>query len=148
MIFKKDYFFGFIIGIKGKNINQIREETNAKIEVYSPNNSVNYRKIKMKLPGIPGVLPGQLKKKYSITRRYFYFNMPKILNRNERDERKDFDNERDNRDTRDNRDRDFNNHKDRNNSGYKNKDYHNMGYKDKDYKGMYNKERNEYGDMR
>ena len=126
-----DNVIGFIIGIEGKNINQIREETNAKIEVYSPNNSVNYRKIE--IAGDPRGIAGAAEKIYSITRKYFYFNMPKILNRNERDERRDFDYERDNRDNRDNRDRDFNNYKDRNNSGYKNKDYHNMGYKDKDY---------------
>ena len=134
-----DNVIGFIIGIEGKNINQIREETNAKIEVYSPNNSVNYRKIE--IAGDPRGIAGAAEKIYEITKKYFYFNMEKILNRNERDDRRDFDYERDNRD------RDFNNYKDRNNSGYKNKDYHNMGYKDRDYKGMYNKERNEYRDM-
>ena len=30
---------GFIIGISGKNINQIRDETNTKIEVYTLNNT-------------------------------------------------------------------------------------------------------------
>ena len=135
-----DNVIGFIIGIEGKNINQIREETNAKIEVYSPNNSRNYRKIE--IAGDPQGIAGAAEKIYSITKKYFYFNIPKILNRNERDrDRRDIEHDRDKRD------RDFNDYKDRNNFGYRNKDFHNQGYKDKDYKGMYNKERNEYRDM-
>ena len=136
-----DNVIGFIIGIEGKNINQIREETNAKIEVYSPNNTRNYRKIE--ITGDPQGIVWEAEKIYSFTRRYFYFNMPKFLNRNDRDR------ERDRRDMeeRDNRERDFNNYKDRNYGGYRNKEYNNPGYKDKDYKGMYNKERNEYKDV-
>jgi len=112
-----DNVIGFIIGIEGKNINQIREETNAKIEVHSPNNTRNYRKIE--IAGDPQGIAGAAEKIYSITRKYFYFNIPKILNRNERDrDRRDMEHDRDNRD-RDNRDRDFNNYKDRNNGGYR-----------------------------
>ena len=142
-----DNVIGFIIGIEGKNINQIREKTNAKIEVYSQNNS-NYRKIE--ISGDPRGIAGAAEKIYSITKKYFYFNNPKILNRNERDrdrDRREMDHERDNRDSNRDRDRDFNSYKDRGYNGYRNKDYNNMGYKDKDYKGMYNKERNEYRDM-
>ena len=127
-----DNVIGFIIGIEGKNINQIREETNAKIEVYSPNNSRNYRKIE--IAADPQGIAGAAEKIYAITRKYFSFGVPKILNRNDRE-----------RDM--NRDRDFNTYKDRNYGSYRSKDFNNTGYKDKDYKGMYNKERNEYRDV-
>jgi len=134
-----DNVIGFIIGIEGKNINQIREETNAKIEVYSPNNSRNYRKIE--IAGDPQGIAGAAEKIYSITKRYFYFKNPKQINRNDRD-RRDIEHDRDIRD------RDFNSYKDRNYGGYRNKDYNNNNnYKDKEYKGMYNKERNEYRDI-
>ena len=130
-----DNVIGFIIGIEGKNINQIREETNAKIEVNNfPNNSRSYRKIE--ISGDPQAIAGAAGKIYNITKKYFYFKNP---SKSERD-RRDIDHDRDIRD------RDFNSYKDRNYGGYRNKDYNN-NYKDKDYKGMYNKERNEYKDM-
>ena len=39
-----DNVIGFIIGIDGKNINNIRAETDAKIEVFPQNESKKYRK--------------------------------------------------------------------------------------------------------
>ena len=147
---------GFIIGINGKNINQIREETNAKIEVYSLNNTKNYRKVE--ISGVPQIIANAAEKIYIITRKYFYFNNEKILNRNDPSPQKG-------RDIRDNWGRERNrgdgyhmdNFKERDNDrrggryyeGNWNKNYNNNNNTgDKDYnKGMYNKERYEYKDM-
>ena len=146
---------GFIIGINGKNINQIREETNAKIEVYSLNTTKNYRKVE--ISGVPQIIANAAEKIYIITRRYFNFNNEKILKRNEPSPQKD-------RGMRDNWDRDKNRgdkgdgygmdrgsrDNDRRVGRYYdehwNKNYNNNN--DKDYKGMYNnKDRNDYKDM-
>ena len=123
-----DNVIGFIIGIDGKNINQIRDETNAKIEVFPQNNVRNYRKIE--IAGDPDGIAGAANKIYSITKKYFYFNNPKILNRNEREKERDYDIERD---------RNYNSYKDKGYSSYK-KDYNN-NYRDREYKGMYNNEK-------
>ena len=129
-----DNVIGFIIGIDGKNINQIRDDSNAKIEVSNPNSS-NYRKIE--IAGDPKGISLAAEKIYAIVKKYFYFNNPKILNRNERD-RRELEYERDNRS------REFN-YKDKNYTNFRSKEYNNnSGYKDNDYKGMYNKERNDY----
>ena len=72
---------GFIIGMNGKNINQIRDDTNTKIEVYAPGNSKNYRKIE--ISGGPQNIADASEKIFEISKRYFYFNNEKILNRNE-----------------------------------------------------------------
>ena len=95
-----DNVIGFIIGIEGKNINQIREETNAKIEVYNcPNNAINYRKIE--IAGDPKAIAGAAGKILNIARKYYYFKNP---SKNERDrDRREIDH-----DNRDIRDRDFN----------------------------------------
>ena len=125
-----DNVIGFIIGIDGKNINQIRDETNAKIEVFPQNNIRNYRKIE--IAGDPEGIAGAANKIYSITKKYFYFNNPKILNRNDRDREKD-------RDYDIERDRNYNSYKDKGYSSYK-KEYNN-NYRDREYKGMYNNEK-------
>lgn len=46
-----DNVIGLIIGVNGKTINQIRDETNAKIEVFPPNNIKKFRKIE--IAGVP-----------------------------------------------------------------------------------------------
>ena len=146
---------GFIIGINGKNINQIREETNAKIEVYSLNNTKNYRKVE--ISGIPQIIANAAEKIYIITRKYFYFNNEKILNRNEpspqkeRDMRENWGRERNRGDgyidsfkggdrqrDSDRKVRYYESHYNKNN---------NINNNDKEYKGIYNKERYDYKDM-
>lgn len=168
---------GFIIGIEGKNINDIRDKTGAKIDVPSPtdDNKKKYREVE--ISGNPEDIANAAERIYSITKKYFNFHNPKILNRNERDHdrdkdrkrgRDDRDRGRDERDRRDSRDidrnegdRDRDRDRDRGREGgfedrFKGKDYGDGGYKGKDYRernreaagGMYNKERNDYHDMR
>ena len=142
---------GFIIGISGKNINQIRDETNTKIEVYTLNNTKSYRKIE--IAGVPQSIADAGAKICEITRKYFNFNNEKILNRNnhsspQRDQSWGRDKNReqygmDFRDRNRDRDRDRN---DRYHEGHWNKDYDNNG-NNKEYRGMYNRERNEFRDM-
>ena len=143
-----DNVIGFIIGINGKNINQIREETNTKIEVYTPSNTKNYRKIE--IAGVPQSIADAGEKILEITRKYFNFRDEKILNRNEhsspprdqnygrnRDQGYGNDNYRD-------RNRERN---DRYNDGRWNKDYDNNGNNNKEYRGVYNnRERNDFRD--
>ena len=140
---------GFIIGINGKNINQIRDETNTKIEVYTFNNTKSYRKIE--IAGVPQSIADAGAKICEITRKYFNFDNEKILNRNnhsspQRDQSwgRDRNREQYGMDFRDrNRDRERN---DRYHEGHWNKDYDNGG-NNKEYRGMYNRERNEFRDM-
>jgi len=140
---------GFIIGINGKNINQIRDETNTKIEVYTLNNTKSYRKIE--IAGVPQSIADAGAKICEITRKYFNFDNEKILNRNnhsspQRDQSwgRDRNREQYGMDFRDrNRDRERN---DRYHEGHWNKDYDNGG-NNKEYRGMYNRERNEFRDM-
>ena len=140
---------GFIIGMNGKNINQIRDETNTKIEVYSPGNSKNYRKIE--ISGAPQSIANASEKIFEISKRYFYFNNEKILNRNELSPQREKSWERDI--NRDNRDQGFgmNNYKDRERNeryheGNWNRDYDNNA-NSKDFRGVYNRDRNDYRDM-
>ena len=138
---------GFIIGISGKNINQIRDETNTKIEVFTPNNTKNYRKIE--IAGSPQNIADAGEKICEITRKYFNFYNEKILNRNthsppqreqnyERERNRDqygIDNFRE-------RNRDKN---ERYHDGYWNRDYNNNN--NKDFRGIYNRDRNDFRDM-
>jgi len=142
-----EHIIGNIIGINGKNINQTREETNTKIEVFSPNNAKKFRKVEV--AGAPQNIAEAGEKIYDMTRKYFNFKDDKIFNRNEHSPQRDRD------DWRDRRGDGFgmNNYKERDRRYYEgnfNKDYDNGGYnndRDRDYKGMYNKERNDYRDM-
>ena len=146
---------GFIIGMNGKNINQIRDETNTKIEVYAPGNSKNYRKIE--ISGGPQNIADASEKIFEISKRYFYFNNEKILNRNEHSPQREKSWERDrNRDNRDNRDQGYgmNNYKDRErNERYHEGNWNNRDYDNnpnsKDFRGVYNNRdsRNDYRDM-
>ena len=138
---------GFIIGISGKNINQIRDETNTKIEVFTPNNTKNYRKIE--IAGSPQNIADAGEKICEITRKYFNFYNEKILNRNthsppqreqnyERERNRDqygIDNFRE-------RNRDKN---ERYHDGYWNRDYNNNN--NEDFRGIYNRDRNDFRDM-
>ena len=145
---------GFIIGMNGKNINQIRDETNTKIEVYAPGNSKNYRKIE--ISGGPQNIADASEKIFEISKRYFYFNNEKILNRNEQSPQREKSWERDrNRDNRDNRDQGYgmNNYKDRErNDRYHEGNWNNRDYDNnpnsKDFRGVYNNRdsRNDYRD--
>ena len=142
-----EHIIGNIIGINGKNINQTREETNTKIEVFSPNNAKKFRKVEV--AGAPQNIAEAGEKIYDMTRKYFNFKDEKLFNRNEHSPQRDRD------DWRDRRGDGFgmNNYKERDRRYYEgsfNKDYDNGGYnndRDRDYKGMYNKERNDYRDM-
>ena len=136
---------GFIIGISGKNINQIRDETNTKIEVYTLNNTKNYRKIE--IAGIPQSIADAGDKICEITKKYFNFNNEKILNRNnssspQREQNWGRDRNREQYEMDRNRERN-----DRYHEGHLNKDYDNNGSNNKEYRGMYNRERNEFRDM-
>ena len=142
-----DNVIGFIIGINGKNINQMRDETNTKIEVFSPNSTKKYRKVEV--AGAPQNIAEAGEKIYDITRKYFYFNDDKLLNRNEIDHENDYDRDR-------GRGSQFglNNYKDREQDRkdrfYEpnwNKDFDIDRYNNKEYKGIYNKERNDYRDL-
>ena len=66
-----DNVIGFIIGIDGKNINSIREETDAKIEVFPQNESKKYRKIE--ISGNPHSISEASERIYSITYKYINF---------------------------------------------------------------------------
>ena len=142
-----EHITGNIIGINGKNINQTREETNTKIEVFSPNNGKKFRKVEV--AGAPQSIAEAGEKIYDMTRKYFNFKDDKNFNRNEHSPPRERD------DWRDRRGDGFgmNNYKERDRRYYEgdfNKDYDNGGYnndRDRDYKGMYNKERNDYRDM-
>ena len=136
-----DNVIGRIIGISGNTINQIREETNAKVEVFPQNNDKKFRKIEV--AGVPQNIADAGEKIYSISRKYFYFNDDKIINRNTHSPQ---------REREWDRERDFgdNNYRDRRDRYYGG-DYENDRYNnDKDYKGMFkrdNRERNDYRDI-
>lgn len=66
-----DNVIGFIIGIDGKNINGIREETDAKIEVFPQNESKRFRKIE--ISGDPHSISAAAERIYSITYKYINF---------------------------------------------------------------------------
>ena len=142
-----DNVIGFIIGISGKNINQIRDETHTKIEVSAPDNTKKYRKVE--IAGVPQSIADAGEKIYAIARRYFNFDDEKILNRNEHSPQRERDDWRDNRGRNDGYG--MNNYKERDRyyeGNNWNKNYEQGGYNnDKDYKGMYSKERNEYRDF-
>ena len=66
-----DNVIGFIIGIDGKNINNIRAETDAKIEVFPQNESKKYRKIE--ISGNPYSISRAAERIYCITYKYINF---------------------------------------------------------------------------
>ena len=74
-----DNVIGFIIGIEGKNIKLIRNETGARIEVHPQNNSKKYRQIE--IAGEPLSISKAAEKIYSITYKYFNFYHQQILKR-------------------------------------------------------------------
>ena len=142
-----DNVIGFIIGINGKNINQMRDETNTKIEVFAPNKTKKFRKVEVQ--GTPQNIAEAAEKIYDTARKYFYFNDDKILNRNEIEHEGDYDRDR-------GRGSQFgiNNYKDRDQDRkdrfYEsnwNKDYDIDRYNNREYKGVYNKERNDFRDL-
>ena len=143
-----DNVIGLIIGVNGKTINQIRDETNAKIEVFPPNNIKKFRKIE--IAGVPKSIAEAGEKIYSIARKYFNFDDDKNINRNEHSPQR----ERDNWD----RDRGFgmNNYKERDrfrrdkyHEDNRNKYFENERFNNNDmnYKGTFNKETNDFRDM-
>jgi len=145
-----DNVIGLIIGVNGKTINQIRDETNAKIEVFPPSNIKKFRKIEV--AGVPQSIAEAGEKIYSITRKYFSFSDDKSINKNDLSPQRE--RERDNFD----RDRGFgmNNYKDRErirrdkyHEDNRNKYFENERFNNNDmnYKGMFYKERNEFRDM-
>ena len=139
-----DNVIGYIIGIQGKNINQIREETNAKIEVFSPSpSSKRYRKVEV--AGVPQSIAEAGEKIYEITRTHFYFDEQKIINRNNRSPPRERDDRERERFSGNNNNYNDRNRRERYHQGNWNRDYENQGYNnDKDYKGMFNKDRNDY----
>ena len=74
-----DNVIGFIIGIEGKNIKLIRNETGARIEVHPQNNSRKYRQIE--IAGEPLSISKAAEKIYGITYKYVNFYHQQILNR-------------------------------------------------------------------
>ena len=66
-----DNVVGFVIGIDGKNINTIRAETDAKIEVFPPNESKRYRKIE--ISGNPHSISAAAERIYCISYKYINF---------------------------------------------------------------------------
>ena len=140
-----DNVIGFIIGINGKNINQMRDETNTKIEVFAPNSTKKYRKVEV--AGTPQDIAEAGEKIYDITRKYFYFNDEK-LNRNENDHDGDYDRRGSGFGMGNNfKDRDQD-RKDRYYESNWNKDYDIDRYNNnREYKGIYNKERNDFRDL-
>ena len=64
-------FIRFIIGIEGKNIKLIRNETGARIEVHPQNNSRKYRQIE--IAGEPLSISKAAEKIYGITYKYVNF---------------------------------------------------------------------------
>ena len=140
---------GFIIGINGKNINQIREETNTKIEVFTPNNTKNYRKIE--IAGSPQNIADAGDKICEITRKYFNFDNEKILNRNvhsspQREPNYGRERNRDQYGIDNYRERNNRERNERYHEGYWNKDYNNNG-NIKEFRGNYNRDRNDFRDM-
>jgi hypothetical protein len=140
-----DNVIGFIIGINGKNINQMRDETNTKIEVFAPNSTKKYRKVEV--AGTPQDIAEAGEKIYEITRKYFYFNDEK-LNRNENDHDGDYDRRGSGFGMGNSfKDRDQD-RKDRYYESNWNKDYDIDRYNNnREYKGIYNKERNDFRDL-
>ena len=140
-----DNVIGFIIGINGKNINQMRDETNTKIEVFAPNSTKKYRKVEV--AGTPQDIAEAGEKIYDITRKYFYFNDEK-LNRNENDHDGDYDRRGSGFGMGNSfKDRDQD-RKDRYYESNWNKDYDIDRYNNnREYKGIYNKERNDFRDL-
>ena len=139
-----DNVIGFIIGINGKNINQMRDETNTKIEVFAPNSTKKYRKVEV--AGTPQDIAEAGEKIYDITRKYFYFNDEK-LNRNENDHDGDYDRRGSGFGMGNSfKDRDQD-RKDRYYESNWNKDYDIDRYNNREYKGVYNKERNDFRDL-
>ena len=67
-----DNVIGFIIGIDGRNINSIREESRAKIEVFPQLNKGKYRKID--ISGNPDKIFRACEKIYNIEEKYINFN--------------------------------------------------------------------------
>ena len=139
-----DNVIGNLIGIQGKNINQLREETNATIEVFSPSASKKYRKVEV--AGVPQSIAEAGERICAIARKFYYFHEDKLVNRNEHSPKRE----------RDNWDRDryeMNNYNERTRreryyEGNWNREYKNQGFNgDKEYKGMFSKERNDYKDM-
>ena len=140
-----DNVIGFIIGINGKNINQMRDETNTKIEVFAPNSTKKYRKVEV--AGTPQDIAEAGEKIYDITRKYFYFNDEK-LNRNENDHDGDYDRRGSGFGMGNSfKDRDQD-RKDRYYESNWNKEYDIDRYNNnREYKGIYNKERNDFRDL-
>ena len=69
-----DNVIGFIIGIEGKNINTIRDNTGTKIEVHKPNDSKKYRQIE--ISGSPYNISKAAEQIYVITNKYINFGKP------------------------------------------------------------------------
>lgn len=67
-----DHVIGFIIGIEGKNINSIRDETKARIEVYPPKNSAKFREIE--ISGSPIDISRASERIFMIEEKYINFN--------------------------------------------------------------------------
>ena len=137
-----DKIIGLIIGINGKTINQMRDETKAKIEVFPQNNDKKFRKIEV--AGSPQSIAEAGEKIYGITRKYFYFDDEKIQRERDDLERErgfGMNNFKDKERFR--RERYYDDNRDK---IYENERYNNN--KDRDYKEMFNRDRNEYRDIR
>jgi transcription antitermination factor NusA-like protein len=67
-----DNVIGFILGIEGKNIKLIRNETGSRIEVHPQNNSRKYRQIE--IAGEPLSISKAAEKIYGITYLIFIIN--------------------------------------------------------------------------
>ena len=89
-----DNVIGFIIGIEGKNINSIRDETGARIEVHPQNDSRKYRQIE--IAGDPLSISKAAEKIYGITYKYVNFNNQQILNRSDNKDYRDNNNNNNN----------------------------------------------------
>ena len=63
---------GFIIGIEGKNINNIRDLSGARIDVYQQDVAHKYRQIE--LQGSPDEISKAAEKIYKIVNKYYFFN--------------------------------------------------------------------------
>ena len=138
----------FIKGINNKNINQIIEETNTKIEVCTQNNIKNYRKIE--ITGSPQNIAKAGYKICEITRNYLNFNNEKILNRNvysssKREQNYGKKRSRDQYGIDKYRER-SRDRIERYNEGNWNKNYNNNA-NDKELRRNYNKDRNDFRDM-
>ena len=144
---------GYIIGSNGKNINQIRDETNTKVEVYSQNTSKNFKKIEV--AGVPQGIANAGEKICEISKKYFNFDDDKNDKRNDYDYKYDYSPQREKSWERNrNLDQGYGNNyykeRDRNDRYYdnnwNNRDYDRNNY-NRDNRGMYNKERNDFRDM-